>query len=69
MCQKMTPMFGALFQMCIFDAAVLQIGRLLSKSTGFVHTYVSKTWCSFTYGSSGAGFVFWSFVCNGEAEK
>jgi len=31
--------------------------RLLVKSAGFVYTQVSKTLCSFTYGSSGAAVV------------
>ena len=30
--------------------------QLFPKSTGFIHIYVPETWCSFTYGSSGAAF-------------
>jgi len=55
--QKKTLTFDTFFQACICGAAAPQVGRLLLKSAGFVHTQVSKTPCSFTYGSFGAVFV------------
>ena len=67
----MTPTFGTFFQnvfvvkLCCKLEGVFQdlegffrrSRRLLPKSDGFTHTYVSETRCSFAYGSSRAAFV------------
>ena len=49
---------------CICCAVALQIRRLLlkkrrllPKSTGFIHIYISEMRCSFAYGFSGAAFM------------
>lgn len=55
--KKITLTFRVFFQMCVCGAAALQIGRLLPKIAGFVHTYVSDIWCCFAYGSFRAASV------------
>jgi len=42
-----------------------RIGRSLLKSTGLIHTLVSKTRCSFAYGSSRAALVTEKQYSNG----